>query len=860
MTITNRFNMLLSALAIGLLCLAGLFIFQMGRVYDAANFANVNIVPSIRILDDAIRNFGRMRVRTYRHLLNGDASDRREIENTILSAKSDLEKSFKDYASLVADDKDRLLLEADIAALNEYSKRVAGILSTSNSPHSISQDKEALALLNQAIPFAEKVNEALDTHLEYNAAMGRSSAAEGAAIKANAIWTLLGLGGALLVTIFFLAFLVARGLSRAMIQSTGVASRIAQGDLSSSITVKGDDETVAMLESLQAMQSGLFRMVSEIRGIVEAAALRGDFSIRLSLQGKTGFIRELSELLNQLSLVTEAGLADSTRMADAIAAGDLTQNITTDAPGAFGQLACALLSLQQVSLDLANQRWTKENLAEILAAVQRAENFQEFGEALLARLCPLLGAGQGLAYVDSEGIRLQSPVGGYGRAADVPAYALGEGAVGQCARDMQPLLLDDPSGSVLRLSSGLVDAAARQLVLLPLVHRHAAIGVIELALLAPPDARQRLLLDGLPEALAPLLEVLRRNLRTLKQAQEIQVQAEELEAQKTELLRSDASLRATVTTMNEILAAATEIGIIGTDLTGRITLFNSGAERMLGWDADEVVGRETAARFHWAEELAGEAASQGSDGFQAIVARTAAEGRASREWTYERKDGSRFTGLLLTTLIHGADGATTGYLGVIHDITQRRELENEMTQARAMAEDNSRLKSDFLANMSHEIRTPMNAIIGKVGIPDHILLKPGKLTAAEFGVMKTHTTLGKEAIESAEKQMGRSAPFLGFAKEIALSHQEKWDGSGYPDGLAGERIPISARLMAVADVYDALISMRAYKQPMPHDQASRIIAEGRGSHFDPDIVDAFLAIQQEFKAVAERFHDRCEAK
>jgi len=97
--------------------------------------------------------------------------------------------------------------------------------------------------------------------------------------------------------------------------------------------------------------------------------------------------------------------------------------------------------------------------------------------------------------------------------------------------------------------------------------------------------------------------------------------------------------------------------------------------------------------------------------------------------------------------------------------------------------------------------------------------------------------------------------FLRMAKEIAYSHQEKWDGSGYPDGLAGDAIPIAARLMALADVYDALISRRVYKKALPHDEAARIIVEDRGKHFDPDIVDAFLAIEDEFKAIAARFTD-----
>ncbi|MEY2683284.1 MAG: hypothetical protein RJA09_428 [Pseudomonadota bacterium] len=145
--------------------------------------------------------------------------------------------------------------------------------------------------------------------------------------------------------------------------------------------------------------------------------------------------------------------------------------------------------------------------------------------------------------------------------------------------------------------------------------------------------------------------------------------------------------------------------------------------------------------------------------------------------------------------------------------------------------------------------------IGKVGIPDHILLKPGRLTPEEFEVMKTHTTIGYESIARAERSLGAELPFLKPAKEIALSHQEKWDGSGYPEGLAGEAIPLGARLMAVADVYDALISDRVYKAGMPHDQALDIMRAGRGSHFDPDILDAFLGIHLDFKAIADQFHD-----
>jgi putative two-component system response regulator len=145
--------------------------------------------------------------------------------------------------------------------------------------------------------------------------------------------------------------------------------------------------------------------------------------------------------------------------------------------------------------------------------------------------------------------------------------------------------------------------------------------------------------------------------------------------------------------------------------------------------------------------------------------------------------------------------------------------------------------------------------IGKIGIADHILLKPGRFTPEEFEIMKTHTTLGRDAIQRAEDQLGLSVDFLRMAKEIAYSHQEKWDGSGYPQGLAGEEIPMSARLMAVADVYDALISRRVYKAGMPHEQAVEIIRQGRAIHFDPDVCDVFLANAEQFHVIAERFAD-----
>jgi putative two-component system response regulator len=146
--------------------------------------------------------------------------------------------------------------------------------------------------------------------------------------------------------------------------------------------------------------------------------------------------------------------------------------------------------------------------------------------------------------------------------------------------------------------------------------------------------------------------------------------------------------------------------------------------------------------------------------------------------------------------------------------------------------------------------------MGKVGVRDHILLKPGRLNEDEFELMKQHTLFGEEALRLTEQKLGQST-FLRHAREIAGSHQEKWDGSGYPRALKGEAIPVSGRLMALADVYDALISKRVYKPPMPHAKAVAIIREGRGTHFDPDVVDAFLALEETFRNIALTFAD-CE--
>jgi putative two-component system response regulator len=150
--------------------------------------------------------------------------------------------------------------------------------------------------------------------------------------------------------------------------------------------------------------------------------------------------------------------------------------------------------------------------------------------------------------------------------------------------------------------------------------------------------------------------------------------------------------------------------------------------------------------------------------------------------------------------------------------------------------------------------------IGKVGIPDYVLLKPGKLTPEEWVIMKTHAALGADAISRAEADATQPVKFLSFAKQVARHHHERWDGKGYPDGLVGDAIPLAARLMALADVFDAMISRRVYKNPIPMDEVRVAMAEQRGRHFDPDLLDAFLADYQGFCDIALRFPDEPEQR
>jgi putative two-component system response regulator len=164
------------------------------------------------------------------------------------------------------------------------------------------------------------------------------------------------------------------------------------------------------------------------------------------------------------------------------------------------------------------------------------------------------------------------------------------------------------------------------------------------------------------------------------------------------------------------------------------------------------------------------------------------------------------------------------------------------------------IDASFIDNIFHA--APLHDI-GKVGIPDNILLKPGKLTAEEFELMKRHASIGANTLSSVYEQYPKNA-FLSMGIDISRHHHEKWDGSGYPDGLAGDDIPLSARIMALADVYDALRARRPYKTPFDHKRTFDIITEGAGTHFDPRVVEAFVDIEHDFAHLHQRLNDEAD--
>lgn len=324
-----------------------------------------------------------------------------------------------------------------------------------------------------------------------------------------------------------------------------------------------------------------------------------------------------------------------------------------------------------------------------------------------------------------------------------------------------------------------------------------------------------------------------------------------------------------------------------TDLIGNVTFINPAACVISGYRSGELIGSSFRRLLKLSDQ-------KNLERYYTEIHRTGRPGKPLACNLISRQ-GKTIPLEIVTSLIRNKSGQITGFRNVGRDVSERKRLENDLVessknvQAARVAtimglaklaeyrdeETGNHLERirEYSRLLARELsKTPAYQTyitpdyvediynssilhdIGKVGVPDSILLKPGKLTKEEFEIIKTHTTLGGDALAAVESKT-EGQTFLTLGKEIAYFHHEKWNGTGYPKGLKGEEIPLSARIVALADVYDALTSKRVYKEAFTHATALDIIAKDKGTHFAPDVVDAFLILAEDFRRIREDLFD-----
>ncbi len=338
--------------------------------------------------------------------------------------------------------------------------------------------------------------------------------------------------------------------------------------------------------------------------------------------------------------------------------------------------------------------------------------------------------------------------------------------------------------------------------------------------------------------------------------------------------------------LQAILDSSTLVSIVLTDLEQRVLFWNTGARNIFGYSTEEIVGSKIT-RLYPGDEITEDTVTNLRDMVQCK------QGIVHGKMRQIAKDGSdRFVSLALTPML-GPGGDMEGTLGVGLDVSEEVRLNDELLESLEQIKRIQEISIFMMAKVaesrdretgSHLIRireygralckrlsekdaykslvTPLFAEnlvrssvlhdIGKVAIPDSILMSNETFTPDERKVMMLHSKFGGDALDEAVKALGEES-FLSIGREIAYYHHEHWDGNGYPFGLKGEEIPLSARIVAVADVYDALTTKRRYKKRFPHEDACRLIMENSGTQFDPSLVEVFLEVEEEFLAVRNRF-------
>jgi len=340
LTVAKKMVLLVSIAILGLFGLALFGQSTMNAIYEKVNYGNVNSIPSITTLSDASIQFGRMRVRIYRHVLNSDPTKMAEIETQIKEARNGISNALRKYEGMLSDDKDKQMLANDLVSLDEYLKGTDITLDFSRQ----NKSEQARDTLTQYATQAESLNAALQTHMDYNinlAMKGAEKAVE-AKVDAGRMTTIVSI--IVLLTISLFGWFITRNLLKSLggepEVAADIANKIARGDLSSNIVVKEGD-TSSIFAAMKDMQGNISGIVSEIRNIV-VFANKGDFSAKMNLSGKAGYTKELSELLNQLSDTVDMAFKDTIRVSTALEKGDLTQSVTREYQGAFDQVKQSL--------------------------------------------------------------------------------------------------------------------------------------------------------------------------------------------------------------------------------------------------------------------------------------------------------------------------------------------------------------------------------------------------------------------------------------------------------------------------------------------------------------------------------------
>jgi PAS domain S-box-containing protein len=328
-----------------------------------------------------------------------------------------------------------------------------------------------------------------------------------------------------------------------------------------------------------------------------------------------------------------------------------------------------------------------------------------------------------------------------------------------------------------------------------------------------------------------------------------------------------------------ILNSSTLVSIVLTDPDQNVLFWNTGAENIFGYRSEEMIG-DKITKIYPPDSLSQETVER----LRTMVRK--GEGAVHGKMDQISKDGRRLTVSLALTPMRNRSGDVQGIVGVGLDVTEEVRQHGEIlrlldqvkntqdvaifTLARVaesrdeetglhlmrMREycrllcDSLATRDNYSAEMTAEfiddlVRSSVLHDIGKVAIPDEILLFQGKYSDEQFKIMTRHTVVGGRALEDAVERLGEES-FLSIGRDVAYHHHERWDGTGYPSGLKGAEIPLSARIVAVTDVYDALTTERRYKKAFDHAQACNIIIQGKGTHFDPELIEAFTAVEGQF--------------